>query len=158
MAMTYPEFQADPIYQEKFSGSHIDVQIVNETNFADIVIGAASGLNSSENFEALTVEEVGEDGANEIVQGRYDGSVSTPAFWTPRWNDTAPTRQNFIGKKYTIIERVGSKRVGEGVILNVYTGCVLRGINRQFSARGLVTFDFAFVFLRRYTGEEWSKL
>lgn len=154
--MTYQEFVASAAYREKFSGSHIDVVIINEDDARDIVIGAASGLNSGENFEALAVEEVGEAGANEIVQGRHDGSISVPAFWTPAWNDSAPTRQNFIGRRFIILERVASERPGSGVVLNAYTGATLRSLNSAVGARGLRTFDLSFVFLTRYSGEEWA--
>lgn len=152
----YEEYQATAEYNSKQAGSAIEIQIINEADFADIVIGAASGLNSSENMEALTVEEAGEDGANEIVQGRHDGSLSVTAFWTPRWNDSAPTRQTFIGRTFTIMERVGAKRVGEGAILNVYTGCTIRSVGHAVGARGLTTFDFSFVFKTRYNGKEWA--
>jgi hypothetical protein len=154
--VNYTEFQADPAYNSKFSGSHIGVQLVDDDDPALIILGAASGLNFNENFEALVVEETGEEGPNEIVQGRYDGAVSLSAFWTPKWNDTAPTRQSFIGKKYTILEVVAPNRPGEGTVLNAFRGCVLRSLSQAFGARGLVTFDLQFVYLTRYSGEEWA--
>lgn len=154
--MTYTEFIATSAYREKFSGSHIDIVIVNEDDPNDIIIGAASGLNDAENFEALTVEEAGEAGANEIVQGRHDGALSVPAFWTPAWNDSAPTRQNFIGRRFVILERVASERPGAGVTLNAYVGATIRSLNSAVGARGLRTFDFSFVYLTRYSGAEWA--
>lgn len=156
--MDYAEFQALPAYQEKYSGSHIDVRIINEVDPSQFVIGASTGLNASDSFEALTVEEAGEARANEIVQGRHSGSLSVPAFWTPKWNDTAPTPNDFVGKRYTVIESVADERPGAGAVLNVYIGATLSTMTKQFGARGLVTFDFSFVYLTRYNGVEWAAL
>jgi len=154
--VNYTEFMASTAYASKFSGSHIKVKIVDESDPSIEIIGAASGLNDSENFEALVVEETGEEGPNEIVQGRYDGAVSISAFWTPKWNDAAPTRQTFIGRKYTVLEVVGDNREGEGTVLNAYRGCVLRSLGQAMGARGLRTMDLQFVYLTRLSGEEWA--
>ncbi len=156
--MTYAEFQALAAYNEKVAGSHIDVMIVDEADPTNVIVGAASGINNNENFEALTVEEVGESRANEIVQGRHDGSLSVSAFFTPAWNDSAPTAQSFIGKRYTILERIASERAGAGTVVNAYVGVTIRSLTSAMGARGLRSFDFSFVYLTRYSGEEWAAL
>lgn len=154
--MNYTEFKAEPAYNSKFSGSHVAVKLIDENDPSVSIIGAVSGLNFNENFEALVVEEAGEDGPNEIVQGRYDGAVSLSAFWTPKAGDTTPTRQSFIGKTYTIQEIVAPNRPGEGTVINAFRGCVLRSLSQALGARGLVTLDLQFVYLTRYSGEEWA--
>lgn len=158
MATTYADFTADSEYQSKQSGSAIEVLIVNSADPSDVIIGAVTGINNTEEFETIPIEEAGEDGVDEIVQGRHTGSMSLPAFWTPAWNDTLPTRQTFIGKEYVIIERFGEDRPNAGVVVNAYVGCKLNRFGQSHNARGAKTVDLAFVYTRRYNGAEWSAL
>lgn len=155
---TYNEFKGRQEYLAKYSGSAIGVAIFDELDPSKVVIGKVSGVNPNQNFEAIPIEEAGNDGVDEIVQGRHDGAMSVSAFWTPEWADTVPTRQNFIGKKYLILLFVGAQRPSEGVILGAYTGGVINNISDPFGARGARTFNFSFLFERQYSGQEWADL
>ncbi len=154
--MDYSTFQTLEEYLEKHSGSALMVSIVNQQDPADLLVGMTSGLNPNENFETLPVEEAGNEGVDEIAQGRHDGSMSVPAFWTPQWNDRVPTRENFIGKTYMVIVSIGAKRPGEGTVVDVFLGCKLNNVSSPFSARGLRSFNLSFVFEDHKNGAQWA--
>ena len=156
--MAYADFVADDEYQSKQSGSALHVLIIDEDDPTSTVIGATTGINATDDFETIPVEEAGEDGVDEIVQGRHSGNLTVPAFWTAQWNDTLPTRQNFIGKSYTIIERFGEDRPNAGTVVNAYTGCKLSRVGASNGARGAKTLDLAFAYERRYNGQQWATL
>jgi len=84
--------------------------------------------------------------------------MTVQAFWTPERNDILPTRQTFIGRKYTIMEKVAPGRTGEGAIVNVYIGCACSRVGQAHGARGAKTVDMAFTYERRYNGTEWATL
>lgn len=155
--MPYRDLQSSPEYVSKHAGSGIEVSIMNELNPSELVVGALSGNNSSEDFEAIPIEEVGNDGVDEIVQGRHSGSISCPGFWTPEWNDSLPTRQTFIGKRYTVMARIAEGRPQAGTVVNVWTGCTLTRLGQSHGARGALTIDMAFLFTNRYNGAEWAE-
>lgn len=153
---TYASFVASTEYTSKQSGSALHVLILDETDPSQTVIGATTGINATDDFETIPVEEAGEDGVDEIVQGRHSGNLTIPAFWTGQWNDTLPTRENFIGKSYTIMEMFGEDRPNASVVVNVFTGCRLSRVGASNGARGAKTFDLAFAFERRYNGQQWA--
>lgn len=154
----YSDLVANDAYTSKHSGSGLEVVIAEEEDPSQLIIGATTGVNFNEDLETIPVEEVGNDGVDEHVQGRHSGTLSIPAFWTPEWNDKLPTRQSFIGKRYTVIERIAAGRPGAGKVTNVATGCTLSRIGQSFGARGAKTLDLAFSFVRRYNGQEWADL
>ena len=154
--MTYAEFQGADSYVEKKSGAHIAIVMFDESTPTEPIIGAATGINSTDDFETLPVEEAGEDGANEIVQGRHSVNLTINAFWTPQRNDKLPTRQNFINREWTVMEVIAPKRIGAGTPVNVFTGCKLSRNGTSHGARGLKTIDLALQAITRYSGKEWA--
>tara|TARA_R110000824_G_scaffold54028_2_gene149061 strand:- start:15345 stop:15830 length:486 start_codon:yes stop_codon:yes gene_type:complete len=154
--MTYAEFAASDAYVEKKSGSHISIVMFDEKTPTQPLIGAATGINATDDFETLPVEEAGEEGTNEIVQGRHTINLTVNAFWTPQRNDQLPTRQNFIDREFTILEQVAPLRSGHGTVLNAYEGAKLSRNGSSHGARGLKSVDLAFQALRRYNGQEWA--
>lgn len=156
--MPYSDFVASEDYASKQSGSALHVLIIDEDDPTQTVIGATTGINATDDFETIPIEEAGEDGVDEIVQGRHSGNLTIPAFWTGQWNDTLPTRENFIGKSYTILEQFGEDRPNAGTVINAYTGCKLSRIGQSNGARGVKSFDLAFAFERRYNGQQWATL
>lgn len=156
--MSYADFQALADYRTKHTGARIQVIIYNAANPSEVIIGAVTGLNVSEDFEVVPIEEAGNDGVDEHAQGRHTASCTIPAFYTPEWQDKLPTRQSFKGKSYTIMKRVAPGWPGEGTVLAVLVGCVLSRIGDQMGARGALTLDLAFNLTRRYSGAEWAAL
>lgn len=156
--MAYADFVAADAYRSKKSGSHVEVLIVDETDPAVAIIGAATGINWSDEFELIPVEEAGNDGVDEIVQGRHSGSGSINAFWTPEWNDNLQTRQAFIGRKYIIYEQLGVNRPFEGIILNAFVGAAISRVGSNHAARGAKMSDMGFSYERRYSGQEYADL
>lgn len=154
----YTTFMASDEYATKISGSGVLAVIINALDPSDVIIGAVTGVNISEDFEIIPIEEGGNDGVDEIVQGRHTINVTLQAFWTPKWNDTMPTRQTFIGKEYVILEKVAPGRPQEGNVLNAVTGCKISRVGQAHGARGAKTFDIAFGAERRYSGSEWAAL
>lgn len=152
----YADYEAGDAFSTKKSGSHIRVIVQDADDPSLTLIGAATGIQWSDNYEVNVVEEAGNDGADEIVQGRHAGSGSISAFFTPERNDKGLTRQDFIGRKVTIFEMVGVNREGEGTVLNAFVGAVVSGVNSGHGARGLKTYDQPFVYERRYSGREWA--
>ncbi len=154
----YSDLVADPAYRSKYAGAALEVVIANEDSPSELIIGATTGQNLSEDYETIPIEEVGNDGVDEQAQGRHSGTLSIPAFWTPEWNDTLPTRQTFVGKSYFIYVRIAPGRPQAGTVVNAYIGCRLSRIGMSFGARGAQTLDLAFAFTRRYNGAEWALL
>ncbi len=156
--MAYADFVADQEYASKQSGSALHVLILDEDDPTQTVIGATTGINATDDFEVIPVEEAGEDGVDETVQGRHSGNLTVPAFWTAEWNDKLPTRQSFIGKSYTIIEQFGEDRPNASTVVNAYTGCRISRVGASNGARGAKTLDLAFSYERRYNGQQWATL
>lgn len=156
--MGYAEFQQGDSYASKAGGASIEVMIIDEDNPSSVIIGATTGINWSEDYEAIPIEEAGAEGVDEIVQGRHSVNASIPAFWSPAWNDSLPTRQTFIGKSYTIIERYGPKWPNAGTVLNAVVGCRINRLSASHQARGAKTLDLGFIGKTRYSGAEWAAL
>lgn len=156
--MAYADFVASQNYTSKQSGSAVLVVLVDEDDPTQTIVGATTGINATDDFETIPIEEAGEDGVDEIVQGRHSGNLTLPAFWTGQWNDKLPTRQNFIGKSYTILEKFGEDRPNTGTVINAFTGCKISRLGASNGARGAKTFDLAFAYERRYNGQQWATL
>lgn len=162
--MAYDEFQNDPGYASKHAGAALEIQIYDENNPGQPLIGAATGINISDDLEVIPIEEAGNEGIDEQVQGRHSLNFTIQAFWSPERNDKLPTRLDFIGKKYTIFVKIARKkegvteRAGAGETTDVITGCVFSRIGSAFGARGSRTFDIAGSAEFRYTGAQWFAL
>lgn len=152
------EFAVDDSYRSKKSGSHIEVVIVDEDDPAQAIIGATTGINWNDDFELVAVEEAGNDGVDEIVQGRHAGSGSINAFWTPQWNDRLPSRQAFIGRGFIIYEQIGTKRPFTGTVVNAFVGAKISQVGSNHAARGAKMTSLAFMYETRYTGSEYATL
>lgn len=162
--MSYAQFAASDSYISKQPAAHVEIVLLDESNVAEPVIGASTGINWGEDYEQNGVEEAGNEGIDEIPTGAHSMSGTLPAFYTPQWNDRLPSRQNFLstigGKSYTILERIPASRSSTGapVVLNALVGCKISRYGSQQGARGLKTIDLAFRGTRRYNGEEWAAL
>lgn len=157
--MSYADLIADPAYTAKYTGSAIRVEIIEEQEQGQTsLVGFTAGINPTDDFEAVPIEEAGNDGVDEIAQGRHTLQASIPGFWSPERNDRLPTRQDFIGRKYLIREVIADERPQAGTIVNVYTGCVISRVSAPFGARGARTIDIAFLAERRYNGKQWAEL
>lgn len=154
----YSELQAADDYVSKVAGAGVEIIILEEGNPGESLIGATSGIQWTDNFEQLGVEEAGNDGVDEHVTGRHDGSCTIPAFFTPQWNDRLPTRQDFLGKTYTVLEKIAKGRPQEGQVLNALTGVKINRVGGSQGARGLKTMDLGLVYKRRYNGKEYATL
>lgn len=155
--MSYAEFEQSDAYESKHAGAEIAIIIYPSDDPTVPLIGAATGINATDDFETLRVEEAGEEGANEIVQGRHTIDFTVNAFWTPGRNDRLPTRRSFIGKEFTVMEVIAPGRPGAGTPVNVYLGARLSRNGSSHGARGLKTVDLAFSALERLTGKEWAE-
>jgi hypothetical protein len=154
--MSYADFQALPEFREKQSGAGVEILIFDAANPGAPIIGAASSLNVTQEFAVTAVEEAGNDGVDEFVQDRHTGRAEVSAFFTPAWSESVPTRQSFIGKSYTVIERVAPGRAGAGTVLSVLTKCRITGVSDGHGARGAMTTNLSLVFSRKYNGAEWA--
>jgi hypothetical protein len=160
--MLYADYKQLDAYVQKQSGSAVRVVITRDAAPATPLLSLTTGINWTDTFEQLPVEEAGEEGINEITTGRHSGSANVNGFWTAERNDKLPSRQNFLdegtGGTYTIMEVVGKKRPGEETPVNVFTGCKISSYGSAHGARGLKTFDLSFIYEERLTGEQWAAL
>jgi hypothetical protein len=156
--MAYSDFKTLPEFREKQSGAGVEILIFDALNPGAPIIGAASSLNITEEFAVTPVEEAGNDGVDEFVQDRHTGRADVSAFFTPAWSESVPTRQSFIGKSYTVIERVAIGRAGAGSVLRVLDKCRITGVSQGHGARGAMTTNLSLVFSRSYNGAEWAAL
>lgn len=154
--MPYSDFVADPAYLARASGAHVGILIYQEGVTGAPIIGGSSGINASDDFEGIPIEEAGNEGVDEIVQGRHSGQCSVQGFWSAERNDKLPTRQNFIGKRFLILEVIAEDRPGAGEVVNAYTGCVNTRVGSSHGARGPKTIDMTFLYERKYNGQEWA--
>ena len=155
--MGYATFVASADYTSKMAGAALAIKLYDESNIGAPIIGGATGLNESDDFESIPIEEAGNDGVDEIVQGRHTCAGTIQAFWSPQRNDALPTRQTFIGKKFTIVVEIAPGRPGAGSIVDVFTGAVLNRRASAFGARGARTIDIAYMAERHYNGTEWAE-
>lgn len=159
---TYSEFVATPEYKSKQAGAAIKVLIMLESDPTRTIIGAVSGLQYNDALEAIGIEEAGNDGVDEIIQGRHSGNLSVNAFWTAEWNDELPTRQTFLGSAggpYTVLEMGSDDRPNMAdVVLNAFVGCRIDSMGANVGARGPKTMDIRMLFTRRHSGSEWAAL
>ncbi len=156
--MSYSDFQALPEFREKQSGAGVEILIFDAVNPGAPIIGAASSINITQEFAVTPVEEAGNDGVDEFVQDRHTGRADVSAFYTPAWAESVPTRQSFLGKSYTIIERIAVGRAGAGTVLRVMTKARITSVGDSHGARGAMTTNLSFVYSRLYTGAEWAAL
>lgn len=156
--MPYQDFQQSSGYGSKTAGASIEIILINESDPTKSYVGKTTGMSWNDDFEALPVEEAGNDGVDEIVQGRHTTNFSIPAFYSPQFSDQMPTRQDFLGHKWTCLWRIASPYPNAGTVLQAHTGGVISNVSSQLGARGLVTSNLSFVAERRYSGKEWSDL
>lgn len=159
----YADLVSSDAYQSKMAGAAVGVQLINARDPSDVVIGAATSLSSSEQYEQVAVEEAGNDGVDEFVEGRHAGSGSLSGFWTPEWGDNVPRRQDFIDREFVILKTIAPNRVRDGdnlagIVVEAFVGVKINAVSNQQGARGAVMLDIGFVFSRRYSGAEWAAL
>ncbi len=158
--MKYSELIANATYRRAQTGSGLRVVILRVSDGATVLIGSTSGLSASDDFEQLPVEEAGEEGVNEIATGRTSGSANCQGHYRLSSNDILPSRASFLGangdgEEYVVMKVRGDKRLGTGIPVDVFTGAKISRYGTQQGARGLVTFDLAFVYKQRWNGKEW---
>lgn len=162
--MKYSDYQQEDVYDSKHSGSAIRIVLYKSDDPLKPLIGELTGINKSDDFEQVAIEEAGEDGVDEIVTGRHSGSLNLNGFWTPKRNDALPQRSTFLGNdgagdvEFTIMEVVGDNRLGEDTVLNVYVGCKCSRYGSSHGARGVKTFDLSFLYTERFSGEAWAAI
>lgn len=156
--MAFSDFQALPEFREKQSGAGVEILLFDADNPGGPIMGAASSVNITEEFGVTPVEEAGNDGVDEFVQDRHTGRADISAFFTPLWAQSVPTRQSFIGKSYTVIERIAPGRAGAGTVVRALTKCRITGVSEGHGARGAMTTNLSLVFSRKYNGGEWAAL
>jgi hypothetical protein len=160
MADPYSEFQNSAPYQAKHSGAGIEVVVLEEgnPNEEDGIVGAVTSINWNDSFEQIRDEQVGHLGATEVFEGIHSGNLSLAGFFIPAQNDRLPTYDTFVGKTYTVIERVGEGRAGEGTVINAAIGCKISQYGSNHAARGPKTINVTMEYVKRYNGEQWAKL
>jgi hypothetical protein len=156
--MGYQDFIDADAYPGRVSGAHVAILIYEEGVTSSPIIGGSSGINEGDDFEGIPIEEAGNDGVDEIVQGRHTGQATVQAFWSASRNDALPTRQTFIGRRWILLEVIAKDRPGAGQVVNAYLGCVMTSLRGAHGARGPKTIDMTFMYERRYNGKEWATL
>jgi hypothetical protein len=156
--MPYTDFAASDAYVSKQSGSGLEVVLLDETDLDVVVVGAVSNYNFTDDFEVIPIEEAGNEGVDEIVQGRHSGNGTIQNFFTGQWNDALLTRQNFIGRGFTVQVRIASERSGAGTVVDCFTGVKISRVGASHGARGARTMDLAFSYETRYNGQEWADI
>jgi len=157
--MGYADFQndVDGAYLGALAGSACIIQLVAEED-ASISFTGFSGMSINEAFEAIPIEEAGNDGVDEIAQGRNTVAVTFNGFFRPKENDEQLiTRQNFVGKRF-IAFRKYSRGTFADTVIDAVTGVTVDSQGTQQGARGVITFTTSAQATRRYSGAEWAVL
>jgi|DEB0MinimDraft_6_1074348.scaffolds.fasta_scaffold69164_2 hypothetical protein len=154
--MGYTDFQGSEVYPSKRAGASVEILLFDEADLTSPIIGAASGLSYSDDYEKPPVEEAGNELVTEHTDGRHSGSGSINAFWSPQYNDGLPSPSEFIGKRYVIVQRVGPNYPQAGTVLNAFTKVAISRVGGSQGARGNMTQDVGFSYKKRWTGAEWA--
>ena len=155
--MSYSNFQTDAsgVYLGVGTGAAYVIQLVAEDD-PSVSFTGFSGMSINEAFEAIPVEEAGNDGVDEIAQGRHTVAVSFNGFFRPETNDgQMVTRQSFIGRRFVAFRKVARGTFADTVI-DVVTGVTVDSQGTQQGARGAITFTTSAQATRRYNGAEWA--
>lgn len=155
--MAYADYTQLDAYQSKVSGSHVEIRLYRADQTKPM-ISQSAGINVSDAYEVLQVEEAGDEKVEETVIGRHNGSGSLEAFWTAERNDALHTPENFLAveNEFTLQEVIARGRPGAGTVVNCYTGVYLSNISHSHGARGLKNMSFQFVYETHYNGLQWS--
>lgn len=157
--MGYLEFRnAAQAYPTKKAGAGVEVLVFDVLDPTNPILGATTGVNYSDRFEQIPIEEAGKSGTDEIVSGAHSGSGSFSAYYTPQTADNMPTRNNFLTKEYQVIERIAIGRPGAGTVLAAYMGVKISDVSGQQGARGAKTMSFQFLYTNRMNGLEWAAI
>ena len=158
--MAYSDFKDGPTYASKRSGAGVGFLLVNALDASDVIVAAGTSLNDRNDFETIPVEEAGNDGVDEHVQGRHSGSGSLALYFTAQANDKLPTRENFLGKVYTVLRFIANIPGSDSpdTVLDAWVGVRISGINTQHGARGNLSIDASFVFTNHYNGEQYAEI
>lgn len=156
--MSYADLISSDQYVTKHAGAGLEALILDEENPARRIVGATTGLNISLDYEAVDIEEAGNEKPSEYVQGRVSPSCTLQAFWTPEWGDNLPSTQLFLGRRYLVLVRIGPRFPQAGTVVDAVTGCVLTRLGKAHGARGARTVDMAFKFAEHFTGSEWAAI
>lgn len=155
--MAYSNFAADATYSTAAAGSAYLIQMVNQEDPSESYTGF-SGLSINESFEAIPIEEAGNDGIDEIAQGRHTVAVSFNGFFRPEYNDgLLITRQTFVGKRWTAF-RKNNRGTYAGTVVDVITNVTIDSQATQQGARGAITFTMSAQASRRYNGTQWATI
>lgn len=160
MAEKYSAYKDRVAYRAKKSGAAVEVIIkeVGTADEADGIVGGVTSFQWSDTFEVNRDEQVGKKGAEELFEGQYSGSLSIGGFFTPAANDRAPTKGTFLGRSFTVFERAGEGRPGEGVVHNAFVGAKCTAYTSNHAARGPKTVNMSFEYIARLNGQEWADL
>lgn len=154
--MAYADFVNSDGYQSKASGAGMAIQILDIDAPESPLVGATNGINFTENTPSSAVEEAGADGVDEFVDERHTGQGTFSYFYTAERNDRMPTRSDFIGRDYAIIESIAPGRPGEGNVVQYFEGVKITGWSLQHGARGLITCNGSFTYANRLNGQQYA--
>lgn len=142
------------VYDGKRAGSTFLVQIRDVATKA-LVADGVTQWSADDAFEVLQVEETGEDGINETVDGRHNGQGSFSGNFTAHRQDLLPSRSDNV-REFTITVKPRPDQADAGIPQIVLVGVHFTSINVQGAARGLVTLTGAFTYQRKYTGVKFA--
>ena len=157
--MSYSDWQTDAggAYLGGLAGAACIIQLVDEAD-PSVSFTGFSGMSINEAFEAIPLEEAGNDGVDEILQGRNTVAVTFNGFFRPKENDEQLiTRQNFVGKRFVAFRKY-IRGTFAGTVIDVVTGVTIDSQGTQQGARGAITFTTSAQATRRYSGAEWATL
>ena len=158
--MGYADYQTTPQYANKQSGALHGMLIQNEADPTDKLQGATTGFNWNEDYEGIPVEEMGNDGVDEHVDGRMTVAGSFTMNASSKRVDALVSRSRHIGLRYTIIEYIAKSGNPDvvGTVVSAATKCKLTALSSQNASRGIRTISVNFAGSTRYTGAEWADL
>jgi hypothetical protein len=159
--MGYTAFKADAAYTSKTAAAFIALALINENDSTDRLAGAFTGGNVGDPFEVIPIEEGGNDGIDEYVQGRNGPvNVSVTMQLAPKYVDWLQSRNNYLGKRFTLLAYMEDRNKPDmewtGTVLWAVTGVVVSSIDINHGARGAVNCTVTGQGETKYTGDQWA--
>lgn len=152
----YSEVKQRANYNDAYAGSTTGVTLIRKSDGVRFT-GGISGFTTSQSIEQIPIETIGERLPEEIVTGRYSGTLSVNGFFSLKKGDEiVPDSTTFIGLEFDAVRFI-TEGPNKGTILDAFTGFKISTANIQSGARGVVTFDMNGPFIERLNAENAAR-
>lgn len=121
-----------------------------------VVMSGVTQTSADDQLEVVQIEESGESGVNESVNGRHNGSGSMSGNFSIKRHNLLPSRED-NNRFFTLVAKPRTDQPDAGYPLWVLTDLCFTAIQVGSGSRGPVTVSGSFTYQRKWTGLQWAK-